>query len=279
MKKIGFIDYYLDEWHANNYPEIIKKQSNGRYEVCYAYAKIDSPIGGMTNKEWSEKYNIPLLDTIEEVIEKSDLLIVLSPDNPEMHLELTDLALKSGKLVYVDKTFAPDKETAIKIFENAHAHGTKCFSSSALRFVTELKEIDCDKIYKIYTEGPGSYEVYSIHQIEPVMSLMKCRAKRVMALSDIAHPSLLIEFEDGRCVQMYQRLAGSGSFRITVCYEDNTADIHDIKSNYFSLFIDAMIEFFDTGIIPVPCEQTIDVIAVREAGFKAFENPFTWINI
>ena len=24
MKKIGFIDYYLDEWHANNYPQFIK---------------------------------------------------------------------------------------------------------------------------------------------------------------------------------------------------------------------------------------------------------------
>ena len=26
MKKIGFIDYYLDEWHANNYPEMIAEQ-------------------------------------------------------------------------------------------------------------------------------------------------------------------------------------------------------------------------------------------------------------
>ena len=279
MKKIGFIDYYLDEWHANNYPKFIKEQSNGRYEVCYAYGMIDSPIGGMTNKEWSTKHNIPLLDSIEEVIEKSDLLIVLSPDNPEMHLELTDLPLKSGKLCYIDKTFAPDKETAIKIFENADAHGTKCFSSSALRFVTELKEIDTDKIFKIYSEGPGTYDMYSIHQIEPIMSLMKCRVKRIMALSDEAHPSLLIEFEDGRIAQMYHRIDKSYTFSITVCYEDNTADIYKIESSYFSLFIDAMIEFFDTGIVPVPKEQTIDVIAVRAAGFKAFETPYTWINI
>lgn len=279
MKKIGFIDYYLDEWHANNYPEYIKKQSNGRYEVCYAYGMIDSPIGGMTNKEWSEKYNIPLLGSIEEVIEKSDLLIVLSPDNPEMHLELTDLPLKSGKLCYIDKTFAPDKETAIKIFENAQAHGTKCFSSSALRFVTELKGIDTDKIYKIYSEGPGTYDMYSIHQIEPIMSLMKCRVKRIMALSDKEHPSLLIEFEDGRLVQMYHRVDKDYSFRITACYEDNKADVYTIESDYFSLFIDAMIEFFDTGIVPVPKEQTIDVIAVRTAGLKAFDTPFTWINI
>ena len=280
MKKIGFIDYYLDEWHANNYPEFIKNQSNGRYEVCYAYGMIDSPIGGMTNKEWSEKYNIPLLDTIEEVIEKSDVLIVLSPDNPEMHLELTHLPLKSGKLVYVDKTFAPDKETAVEIFKHAEAHNTKCFSSSALRFADEFKDIDTSAIFKLYSEGPGTYDIYSIHQIEPIMSLMQCRATKVMALSDKAHPSLLIEFEDGRLAQMHHRTdAPSTTFRMTVCYENNTADVRVIESDYFSLFIDAMIEFFDTGIIPVPKEQTIDVIAVRNAGLKAFETPFEWVNI
>ena len=279
MKKIGFIDYYLDEWHANNYPEYIKKQSGGRYEVCCAYGKIDSPIGGITNEQWSKKQNIPLARSIEEVIEKSDVLIVLSPDNPEMHKELTHLPLQSGKLVYVDKTFAPDKETATEIFENAALHNTKCFSSSALRFVTELKDIDTDKIYKIYSEGPGTYEMYSIHQIEPVMSLMKCRVKRIMALGDAKHPSLLIEFEDGRTVQMYQRIDEAVSFRITVVDKENNARIYDIKSDYFSLFIDAMIKFFDTGVIPVPKEQTIDVIAVRAAGLKAFETPYKWINI
>ena len=279
MKKVGFIDYYLDEWHANNYPEFIKNQSGGRYEVFYAYGKIDSPIGGITNREWAKKHGVELLDSINEVIEKSDVLIVLSPDNPEMHLELTDLALKSGKLVYIDKTFAPDKETAIKIFENADAHNTKCFSSSALRFADELKNIDTDKIYKIYSEGPGTYEMYSIHQIEPVMSLMKNRAKRVMALGDKHHPSYIIEFEDKRLVQIYHRMDEEATFRITAVYEDNKADVFNIKSDYFSLFIDAMIEFFDTGEIPVPKEQTIDVIAVREAGINAFENPFNWVNV
>jgi hypothetical protein len=78
---------------------------------------------------------------------------------------------------------------------------------------------------------------------------------------------------------MCQRLNNSPSFRITACYDDNRADIFNIESDYFSLFIQAMIEFFDTGIVPVPKEQTIDVIAVREAGFKAFETPYKWIEV
>lgn len=279
MKKIGFIDYYLDEWHANNYPKFIDEASNGEYKVCYAYGKIDSPKGGMTNKEWAETYQVELLDTIEEVIEKSDYLIVLSPDNPEMHEELCELPLQSGKLVYVDKTFAPDKETALRIFANADAHGTKCFSSSALRFSDELKEIDTDKIYKIYSEGPGRIGNYLIHQIEPVIYLMKSRVKRLMFLGDEIHPSLLIEFEDGRHAQIYQRLKGGLGFALTVVDEENMASRYEIESDFFALFIKAMLRFFDTGEVPVSHEQTVDVMAVRTAAIEACSTPFEWVNL
>lgn len=278
MKKVGFIDYYLDEWHANNYPAMISEQSGGRYKVCYAYGRIDSPIGGMTNKAWSEKYGVALLDSMEEVIEKSDVLIVLSPDNPEMHEALCDLPLKSGKCVYVDKTFAPDRAAALRIFENADKHNTPCYSSSALRFSSELDGIDTKKIAKIYSEGPGTYEVYSIHQIEPVIKLMGCRVKRVMGLGSLKHPSLLIEFEDGRLAQI-QQYSEDGDFRITLCDKDNEAIHCPIESDFFGLFIKNLIAFFDTGIIPVPHEQTVDVISVRDTGMKALKTPYQWIDV
>lgn len=277
MKKIGFIDYYLDEWHANNYPRFIKECTKGEFEVAYAYAKIDSPLNGMTNKEWAMKQNVELLDTIEEVIDKSDVLIVLSPDNPEMHEELTDLPLKSGKPVYVDKTFAPDKETAIRIFKNAEKHGTPCFSSSALRFASELNDIEKGEIYKIYSEGPGTYEIYSIHQIEPVVMLMNCRAKRVMGLGDEKHPSIIIEFEDGRYAQIHQCIGAN--YKLTLADMENRASEYPITSDFFALFIKALVDFFKTGKIPVEHNQTIDVIAVREAGFDALKKPFSWINL
>lgn len=278
--KIGFIDYYLDEWHANNYPEFFKTRSGGRYNVCCAYGKIDSPIGGMTNKEWSEKYGVELVDTIEEVIERSDCLIVLSPDNPEMHEELAKLPLASGKPVYIDKAFAPDKATAQRIFKIADENNVKCFSSSALRFSSELDEIDTDKISKIYSEGPGIYDIYAIHQIEPVVRLMGgTPAKYITALGDKKSPSFAIEFEDGRTAQFYHRIDEAGTFRITVTDEDNKAKIYNIESDYFGLFIDAVIKFFDTGVVPVAHENTIDVIAIIEAGRKALSKPFERIEI
>ena len=65
--KVGFIDYYLDEWHANNYPAWIKEASNGEMEVTLAYGLIEKN-GQMTLAEFrdalgtSRKYAVALLE-------------------------------------------------------------------------------------------------------------------------------------------------------------------------------------------------------------------------
>lgn len=278
MIKVGFIDYYLDEWHANNYPKLLKEHSDGRYEVVCAYGMADPKDSYLrTNKKWSEDMGIELVSTIEEVIERSDVLIVLSPNNPELHEELCKLPLASGKLTYVDKTFAPDRETAERIFAYADAHNTKCYSSSALRFTTEVVGWDRSNIRAIYAEGPGSMDTYSIHLIEPIVSLMECRAKDVMFIGDSANPSLIIRFEDGKIAHMRQ--CSNTKFKFTTIDDKNTATESPIESDYFALFIDSLVKFYDTGEVPVPHSQTVDVIAVRTAGLKARNNPYTWIEV
>lgn len=275
--KIGFIDYYLDEWHANNYPELIKNISEGKHQVAFAYGKIDHPAGGMTNKQWSEKYGVQLFDTIEEVVERSDCLVVLSPDNPEMHEELCEIPLKSGKYTYVDKTFAPDRETAERIFGYAQKHGTKIYSSSALRFAAELSTIDKKAIKVLYTKGPGTFDIYSIHQIEPIVALMETPAKRVMFTGKENHPAMVIEFADGRTAHMFQ--TGASGFEVTVDDEANVGAVYKIEGDFFAEFIKAMLSFFETGKTPVSPEQTVDVMGIIEAGKKAMKNPFEWVEV
>lgn len=276
MIKIGFIDYYLDEWHANNYPDMLKKESDGEQIVCYAYGKIDNPKG-MTNKEWAEKYSIELLDSIEEVVEKSDRIIVLSPDNPEMHEELSQIPLESGKLVYIDKTFAPDKATAVRIFEHADKNNTKCYSSSSLRFSSELELIDKKTIHSIHCEGSGDYDVYSVHLIEQIVCLMECRARDVMFTGSSDHPTMIIRFEDGR--NAYMQLAKDLDFRLLIDDVNNNGKAYKIESDFISLFIKKLVKYFRDGIVPVEHSQTIDVIAIREAGFKAMKRPFEWVRV
>lgn len=282
--KIGFIDYYLDEWHANNYPARLKELSHGEIEVAYAFAEIDSPLpGGMTTDEWCRQYGIQRVDSIEELAALSDGIVVLSPDNCERHEQLCRIPLATGKRCYIDKTFAPDKETAMRIFRHAEEHGTPCFSSSALRYATEYAGIDKKAIQSLDSWGPAcgvgnGYEIYAIHQLEPIMMLMDAEPKRV-----IMHPhkeswyAMTIQFEDGRYATMSGYTGGS-PFMMNIQY-DRGAQLIRVESDYFEEFLKSLTDFFLNGDVKVPHETTIRIMAAREAGLRAMQKPDEWVEV
>lgn len=273
MKTVGFIDYFLNEWHADNYPAWIKEQSGGEYEVKYAYGHIEPPFeGGLSNAEWAKNHGIELVSSIDELIEKSDCIIVLSPDNCEMHYELSEKALKTGKRVYIDKTFAESKAEAQRIFELAEKHNTPCFSSSALRFSSKLAGTEKCGITSIVSFGGGAPVNYIIHQLEPLMILMGTDVERVMYMGNNSWELL---FSGGRNVHM-SILDGGFSMRIN---HGNTNESLDIDDDFFKSFIDALIGFFNTGDIPVSHNETIKIMAVRECCLNAMDKPHEWLAV
>ena len=75
MKKIGFVDYYLSEWHANNYPGWIRALDCG-YDVTHAWAELDiSPVDGKSTDEWCESFGVKKCGTIEELCRECDAII------------------------------------------------------------------------------------------------------------------------------------------------------------------------------------------------------------
>ena len=172
QKKIGFVDLYISEWHANNYPvwmrEIAEKLGYG-YEIAYAYAEEDvSPVDGRTTAEWCEQFGVTACATIGELCEKSDCIVILAPSNPEAHLRLAAAVLPYGKRTYIDKTFAPNYEEAAAIFALADQYGTQCFSTSALRYASELEKCGSTVLCLDYAQdgigsnscGPALSETY-----------------------------------------------------------------------------------------------------------------------
>ncbi|MBP3919171.1 MAG: hypothetical protein J6I50_08375 [Clostridia bacterium] len=275
--KIGFIDYYLDEWHANNYPKFFADASNGEIIVGSAYGQIPSPITGMTSAQWCEKNGIKMAETIEEVIAENDCLVVLSPDTPEQHPALCALPLASGKRTYVDKTFATSKKAAEEIFAVAEAHNTPCFSSSALRFSNEIKTADKQGIDFIGARGPGEFSNYAIHQVEPIVTLMGSDVRRVMSIGTQKAPGLLIDYTDGRRATM--NCYGAGPFNFQIKYADgHIAGIPDC-SDYFANFIVDLVDFFRTGDVKVSHAETIAIMGILEKGRLALDDPEHWYDL
>lgn len=278
MKTVGFIDYYLNEWHADNYPKWIKEYSDGEFEVKYAYGHIEPTIPGLiTNEEWAEKQGIELISSMEEIVEKSDCLIVLSPDNCEMHYELSKLALESGKPVFIDKTFADSKEEAEKIFAIAEKSGSPCFSSSALRFSQILAEVDKTDINSVISMGNGDPEIYIIHQLEPIVAMMGGDVEKVMYLGNEKCPSWQLIFADGRTASIAMLKNEWGyTFRIN---HDKKNEMIKINDDFFKFEILAILEMFRTGKTPIAHAETIAIMAIREACIKAKEQPLQWVSV
>ncbi len=275
--KVGFIDYYLDEWHANNYPRMLDEVGGGRFQVAYAYGQIPSPVSKMTSGQWCERHGVSLCETIEEVVEKSEALIVLSPDNCEQHEALCQIPLSSQKRTYVDKTFAPDKRSAEAIFERAEKYGTPCYSASALRFAAEYQPFAGKEVEAVSTIGPNDLETYGIHQLEPLVMLMHGSAKRVMSMPWGKGVQLMFDWSDGRSGSVL--CTGGDAPFLTTVSDRTECQTLSIVSDYFSVFMQHLAQFFTDGTIPVSHGETIAIMALREAALKAEQTPGSWVAV
>ena len=264
MKKIGFIDYYISEWHANNYPEWIKAASEKMGEdfaVAYAWAELDiSPEDGVSTDEWCEKYGAEKCGSIAELCEKSDYILILSPSNPEKHLAYAKEAFKCGKNTYVDKTFAPDFDTAKEIFDIAEKYGTRFFSSSALRFADELSKLSPSATLKI-SGGGRSIEEYIIHQIEMAVKVQGVGAGTVSLKKRCGVTKIEISYPDGRASVL--------SYKSTNSFSVNSKPI---KSQFFVNLISDILRFYLTGEVSFDTAQTPEVIKIRDAVIALSKN-------
>ena len=275
MKKIGIIDFYIDEWHSNTYLGLFERAAKNLgldYTVAYAWAELDRFENRRSTDEWCAENGIERCETIEELCEKSDNILILAPANPEKHLPYAERALKYKKATYIDKTFSENVGAAKKIYEIATKYGTPIFSTSALRYAVELEGID--NVQSLVVTGGGrSLEEYIVHQIEMAVKLMGSSALDVRVFDRDAHSTAIVNFGGRYATLNYSR---SGSFCVDALLSgEATSRYLPIKNgDYFYLLIESILKFFTSGTAPFDAEQTIAVIAIRDAIIKAKAQPF-----
>ena len=272
MKKIGFVDYFISEWHADNYPawiERIAADMGVDYKVAYAWAELDtSPISGVSTAEWCEKFGAEKCATIDELCEKSDVIVILSPSNPETHLRYAEAVLKYGKRTYIDKTFAPDAKTAKEIFALGEKYGTPFFSTSALRYATELDSVDAPDSMLV-TGGGSNLPEYFIHLGEMVVKKMGA-IKSVKATQNGTQWIMQAKTESGKDATMIWGTAMPYNAYMT---KEGKETWKSIKSPFFDGLIADMLNFFETGATSFDPAETLDVSRLRDAALNATENP------
>lgn len=280
MKSIGFVDYYISEWHANNYPAWIKEvceRSGEDLEVKYAYAEqYVSPATGENTDEWCERFGVTKCETLDELCRLSDYIVVLAPSNPEKHLAYAEEVLKHGKNTYIDKTFAPDHATASKIFELGKKYGTRFFSSSALRYSKALEGLS--GAWSVTTFGGGSnFEEYAVHQAEMVIATLKEHPTAVRVERQGKQYISTVKFTGGRVATMVY--SPSLTYAIAAEWENGETSYRQAAPGHFQNLIADMLCFFKTGDVSFDTSETLDVMKLREAAIKGTYALGEWIEI
>lgn len=274
MKKIGFVDYYISEWHANNYPAWIKnacEKLGVELEVGYAWAEeYVSPVDGRNTDEWCAEFGVEKCETLEDLCEKADYILVLSPSNPEKHLEYAKTVLKYKKNTYIDKTFAPDYATAKKIFDIAEEYGTSFFSSSALRYASELDSA-IGTSNAIITGGGLRIEEYIIHQIEMLVKLIGEKPLSVTVTKQEEEKFVCaVEFENGKSGGMVY----ANDLPFAFHYEKTTdmTAYSLVESDFFAALLTDIVRFFGDGVPSFDTKQTLNAINIREGVIKGLDS-------
>lgn len=92
-----------------------------KFEVLELVACADMDLARA--QEQADRYNIPRVYTTEELLDDPEIMIVINLTIPAAHAEITLMALKAGKHVYVEKPLAVTREEGLAVLEFAKSKG------------------------------------------------------------------------------------------------------------------------------------------------------------
>ena len=246
-KRIGFVDYNLENYHANVFLKAYRGPLSDRGWTVAGCCALDADNG----RAWAAHNDVPWFESAQRLNEHVDAYMVLAPSNPELHLRLCESVFPFGKTTYVDKTFAPDLATAKQILDLADKHKTPIQTTSALRYTNVqeyVKEAGRDKVKHMITWGGGSsFDEYAIHPLELLISCMGPDAQSLMRRGSGEFAQLLINFTDGRTGVANVFTRGRTPFAASVTTADATKMINVDAGAIFVNNAAAILDLFESG--------------------------------
>ena len=247
-----------------------------------AFGIKDAP-DGMTSEAWCNEHKVELAGSLQSLIDNVDALMIIAADDSRFHQYVCPEALRCGKPVFVDKTFAHDLPTAKEFFSIAREHHTPVFSASAQRYCQHVLDYLADREGEtrfMSTVGPHSLENYAVHQLEPIVAVMGTGVKRVKAFAvGSAVTQLILDYGNGRIASFTQSPQPWAEFNFMVSDGETGRRLHSDDSNFYHNLMKAILEFFFHGTVPVTEAETLEIISLIETAKIARLQPDTWVDL
>ena len=216
---------------------------------------------------------IEIVDSIDELIEKVDVVMILSIDG-RPHLEQAKPVFASGKPVFIDKPIGGSLADAIEIFRLAERSGVPCFTSSALRFspgtqavltdpkVGEIRGCTANSPCKLEPHHPDFF-YYGIHGVEALFTIMGTGCTSVTRVQTEGTDLAVGVWRDGRIGTFRGTREGPHTYGATVFGTKGIVEAGKFEG-YEPLLVE-IVKFFKTGKPPVSRDTTLEILAFMEA--------------
>ncbi len=257
-KRIGFVDNRLDNFHANVYLSALRGPLLGRgYEVTGATALEQEP-----SKAWAREHDVPYFAHVSKLAESADFFVILAPTNPELHLQLCQVVFPLSKPTFVDKTFAPDLQTAREIFKLADDNGIAVQSTSALRTSSvqaALNEAESPLQAMFITSAGPTFEEYGIHPVELAVSCLGAEIESYQRYGTNEHPRFVLQFSEQRMAVIDFNQTADVPFSATLVTRDGYQHVVVDMDSLFTSAAASILDFFDSGQPMIDRDETLAV--------------------
>jgi len=232
-------------------------------------------------QELHENFHIKLVQSMEEVAEESDAILLESVDGA-VHFEELKKIVAYKKPIFIDKPFTLSSEVAAEMVKIAEEYGTPVMSSSALRYAESITKVlhkhkkrviigaDCFGPLEIIDQQQG-YFWYGIHMAEMLFAILGPDVKSVSTISNEHHDILTGYWNDGRLGTIRGNRKGNNQFGALVHFEEGSeyVTINSQDKPFYASLLEQIIHFFHSGISNVPLSETKEIIRFIEAAHES----------
>ena len=284
-KRVGVIG--LDTSHSIAFTKLMNVEKDpdcSGFKVVAAYQWGSKDIVSCTNRyakyvPQMREMGVEIVPSIAALLDKVDAVLLETNDGRE-HFEQAKEVFASGKPVFIDKPLAHNLHDAIKIYEIGKAMDAKWFSSSALRYsdvAVKARAGDYGSIRGAALISPSPleeqgthnfYTWYGIHGFEPLVAVMGMGVDKVSCFRSDTDDVINATWKDGRMGEL--RLMRKSWIYSGYILPEKPKDSKNpviVFGGYqgYQPLLKEIMRFFRTGIVPVPNEETLEIMAFMEA--------------
>lgn len=281
VKKIGIIG--LDTSHSEMFTKDINegslKDRGYRVVAAYPHGSKDIPSAlGMKQGiiDAVKKMGVEIVDSIDSLLKQVDYILLESNDG-RVHYEQAEKVIKAKKPMFIDKPMAENLEKVQAIFQLAAKNNVPIFSSSSLRYDKLVREVNAGKIGKVlgadvYTPAeiePNHIDQawYMIHGVEMLFSVMGTGCKEVFRAFHPDFEQVVGIWNDGRIGSVRGIRKGASDIAGIAFGETGISQLGPFAG--YGPLVAEILNFFDTGKVPVSNEETIEIFRFMEAAQRS----------